>query len=122
MLFQTAGQGPIFCVMCAAGALVALWYDVCRQVRNLLAAGPLLSLAADAAFGLGAAAVFCGAAVAANYGAVRLYMVLAALLGWFLYAAGPGHALRQGARRLCRGLRRALRRMKDNRIIKVIFR
>ena len=112
----------MFLLMCAAGALAGLWYDVCRLVRRLLAAGPLLSLLADLFFGAGAAAVFCAAAVAANYGAVRLYMVLAALLGWLLYAAGASRLLPGLARRTAHRTRRIARRMKENRIIKVIFR
>ena len=108
--------------MCAAGALVGLWYDFCGLVRRLLAAGPLLSLLADAAFGLGAAAIFCAAAVAADHGAVRLYMVLATLLGWLLYALGAARLLRALARRAARLGERILRALKENRLIKVIFR
>ena len=122
MLYATYGQGWVFLAMCAAGALIGLWYDVCRALRRLLAAGPLLSLLADGLFGLGAAALFCLACYAACWGAARPYQLLAAGLGWLLYALGAAPALRavlRPARALCR---RASAALKENRIIKVIFR
>ena len=122
MLFATAGQGQVFLLLCAAGALIGAWYDVCRAVARLLAAGFFLSLLTDAAFGLGAAGLLGAAAVAANYGALRLYMLLAAALGWALYAIGLSRPLRALARRGRARGGRWLRRLKENRITKVIFR
>lgn len=122
MLFATVDQGYVFLFMCAAGALVSAWYDVMLIARRALEAGFFLSLLADIALGLGAAALLSVALVAANYGQPRLYAFAAAALGAALYALGaarPLHALLRGLRRLgarmCGGL-------KKNRIIKVIFR
>ena len=75
MLFGTIGQARVF-----------LW---------MLAAEVLISLAADLAFGLGAAAIFCLALFTANYAALRLYAVLAAVLGFTLFMLGAYPALRR---------------------------
>ena len=87
MLFSTVGQGWVFLWMVAAGALIAGWYALLAALRRLLAAGFWLSLAADIAFGVGAAALFCGALVAADYGRVRLFSVAGTLAGFALCAA-----------------------------------
>ena len=122
MLFATVGQGSVFLWMVAAGAVVALWYGACAALRRLLQAGFWLSLAADAAFGAGAAALFCLALYAANYGELRLYALLGAALGFALCAG----ALFGPARRVGRALRRAARHISVEirriRWIKVIFR
>lgn len=91
MLFTTIGQHRVFLWMLAAGALMGAWYAVTALIRRLLAAGFWLSLAADLAFGLGAAAIFCLALFTANYASLRLYALLAAALGFtlFLLAAFP---------------------------------
>lgn len=100
MLFSTVSQGSVFLWMLAAGAVVALWYGLCAALRRLLRAGFWLSLAADIAFGVGAAALFVLALYAANYGSLRLYAVLGAALGFALCAG----ALYGPARRACGGL------------------
>ena len=87
MLFSTVGQGWVFLWMVAAGALIAGWYALLAALRRLLAAGFWRSLAADIAFGVGAAALFCGALVAADYGRVRLFSVAGTLAGFALCAA-----------------------------------
>ena len=121
MLFSTAGQGWVFLGMVAAGALIGAWYALMAALRRLLSAGFWLSLAADLAFGAGAAAIFCAALVAADYGRVRLFSILGALAGFSLCAAG----LYPPARRLARGLtatiRHAFVEIGRNRWIKVIF-
>ena len=122
MLFATADQGYVFLLMCAAGALTAAWYDLTALLRRLLEAGFWLSLAADAALGLGTACILGGAMLAANYGQPRLYMFLAAALGAALYRLGASRLLRGLLRRLKKALRAASAHLKDNRIIKVIFR
>ena len=77
-----------------AGALIGAWYGVTAALRRVMAAGLWLSLAADIAFGAGAAALFCGALVTANYGQVRLYAVLGALLGFALFTLGVARPAR----------------------------
>ena len=122
MLFATAGQGWVFLWMVAAGALIACWYAVLAALRRLLAAGFWLSLAADVAFGVGAAALFCGALVAADYGRVRLYPIVGALLGFALCAAGLFPPARRIASALTRAFRRIFVTIRGFRWIKVIFR
>lgn len=122
MLFATAGQGWVFLWMLGAGALIGAWYALLAALRRLLCAGFWLSLAADLAFGAGAAAIFCAALVAADYGRVRLYDVLAALTGFFLFAAGAFPPARAAARGLAGAARRIFVKIRAYRWIKVIFR
>ena len=112
----------MFLWMMAAGAAIALWYGACAALRRLLAAGFWLSLAADAAFGAGAAAIFCLALYAADYLRLRLYALLAAGLGFFLCAGalyGPARGL---GRALGRAARRIVAKICEFRWIKFIFR
>ena len=88
MLFATVGQASIFLWMLAAGMLIGAWYALLAGLRRLLCAGVWLGLMCDLAFGLGAALLFCLALYAANYGALRLYAALAALMGFGLFALG----------------------------------
>ncbi len=88
MLFETIGQPSIFLWMLAAGMLIGAWYALLKGLRWLIRAGVWLSLVCDALFGLGAAALFCLALYAANYGAMRLYAALAALLGYAVFMLG----------------------------------
>ena len=74
--------------MLAAGMLIGAWYGGMAGVRRLLAAGVWLSLVCDVIFGIGAGAIFCAALFTANYGALRLYAVLAAALGFMVFAMG----------------------------------
>ena len=122
MLFSTIGQGWVFLWMLAAGALIGAWYAALAALRRLLRAGFWLSLAADIAFGVGAAAIFCAALVAANYGAARLYAVLGACLGFALFAAGVYPPGRRAAGAVARAFRRILVKIRRFRWIKVIFR
>ena len=88
MLFETIGQHRVFLWMLAAGMLIGAWYGCMAGLRRLLEAGVWLGLLCDVGFGLGAAAIFCAALYAANYGALRLYAALAALMGFGLFALG----------------------------------
>ena len=58
-LYETVGQLQVFVWMLAAGALMGAWYAVTALLRRLLEARTWLGLCADAAFGLGAGAIFC---------------------------------------------------------------
>ena len=122
MLFATIGQGWVFVWMTAAGALIAAWYAALAALRRLVRAGTALSLAADIAFGAGAAAIFCAALTAANYGRLRLYALLAAALGFALFAAGVYPPGRRAARALAGRVRRISVKIRGFRWIKVIFR
>jgi len=122
MLFSTVGQGWVFLWMLSAGAAIGAWYAVLAALRRLLCAGPWLSLAADIAFGAGAAAIFCLALVTANYGRLRLYAVLAALAGFGLFTAGVCPPVRRAARALAGAARHIVVTISQNRWMKVIFR
>ena len=122
MLFATIGQGWVFLWMLAAGAVIGAWYALLAALRRLLAAGFWLSLAADLAFGAGAAAIFCGALVAANYGRAELYTALGAALGFALFALGVFPPARRAADAVAGAIRRILVKIRRYRWIKVIFR
>ena len=122
MLFSTVGQGWEFLWMMAAGALIGAWYALLAGLRRLLAAGFWLSLLADLAFGAGAAALFCAALVAANYGRPRLYAVLGALAGFMLFAGGVFPPARRAASALSGRARRFFVKIRSHRWIKIIFR
>lgn len=122
MLFQSAGQGWVFVWMVAAGTLIGAWYGATAALRRLLSAGFWLSLLADAAFGVGAAAIFCLALVLADDGRARLYSFLAALAGFGLFTAGVLLPTRRLLARLARAARRIFVKIRSYRWIKVIFR
>ena len=122
MLFSTIGQFEVFLWMTAAGVLIGACYAVLAALRRLLQAGFWLSLASDIAFGTGAAGIFLSFLIAANYGRMRLFTLLAAGLGVCLFTFGlfpPLKALTSGAGRVLCRLYCALKR---NRLINVIFR
>ena len=108
--------------MLAAGALMGGWYGAMALLRRLLAAGPLLSLAADVAFGLGAAAIYCAALVSANHGSFRLYTLIAAALGFALFALAAFPAGRKTILVTKRVINRIYVTLRRIRWIKVIFR
>lgn len=122
MLFATVGQGWVFVWMVAAGALIACWYALLAALRRLLAAGFWLSLVADVAFGVGAAAIFCGALVTADYGRVRLFSVAGALAGFALCASGLFPPARRAASAMVSIFRNTYETIRDNRWTKFIFR
>ncbi|MBR6766735.1 MAG: hypothetical protein IKM02_02160 [Clostridia bacterium] len=122
MLFSTTGQIYVFLWMMASGVLIAAWYACLSALRRLLEAGFWLSLVADAAFGAGAAIIFLAFLVTANYGRMRIYVLLAALLGSLLFAFGLCPILKAIGSALNRGLCRACCGLKQNRFINIIFR
>ena len=91
-------------------------------LRRLLAAGPWLSLAADVAFGVGAAVIFCSALVTADYGRVRLFSIAGALTGFALCAGGLFPPARRVTTVVGRMFRHIFVKFRSFRWIKVIFR
>ena len=122
MLFSTIGQIHVFVWMLGAGVAIGAWYACLAGLRHLLRAGVWLSLIADVAFGAGAAVLFCLALITANYGRVRLFAVLAAALGFALFAAGVYPPGRRAIRGMTRWLCRIFVKIGQLRWIKVIFR
>ncbi len=121
MLFSTVGQGWVFLWMLAAGALIAAWYALLAALRRLLAAAFWISLAADTTFGAGAAAIFCAALTAADYGRVRGFDILGALAGFALFAAGFFSPARRAAMAVRGAAGRFFVKIRRFRWIKVIF-
>ena len=121
MLFSTVGQGWVFLWMMGAGAAIGAWYALLAALRRLLRAGFWLSLLADVAFGVGAAAIFCAALVAADYGRVRLFSVAGTLAGFALCAAGLFSPAQRLAGALAGRFRHIFVKIRAFRWIKVIF-
>lgn len=121
MLFATAGQGALFLWMLAAGAGVGAWYLLLAALRRFIRAGLYLSLACDLAFGAGSAIIWMIALIMGNYGRVRLFEIIAALLGALLFAMAAAPLAKWLERNLPRALRRIMTRISENRLIKVIF-
>ncbi|MBQ6346969.1 MAG: hypothetical protein IJI71_05345, partial [Clostridia bacterium] len=76
---------------------------------------------ADVAFGVGAAAIFCAALVAADYGRVRLFSVAGALAGFALCATALFSPAQGLATALVGRFRRIFVKIRAYRWIKVIF-
>ena len=75
MLFATVGQWKVFLAMMVAGLLAGGVYDLLAALRHLLRAGPLISLAADLAFGLLSALLLGGMLTFACYGSFARFAV-----------------------------------------------
>ena len=122
MLFATVGQWKVFLAMMVAGLLAGGVYDLLAALRHLLRAGPLISLAADLAFGLLSALLLGGMLTFACYGEARFFPFLGAGAGMLLYALGPHRLFCALCRQIVRKIRQVLRRIAKFRLIKVIFR
>ena len=108
MLFYTVGQSRVFLMMVYVGLGIGAWYGLLDRLRRLTGAGPWLSLALDACFGAGAAALIILGAMRASRGELRLYALLGALCGLFLergLAAPVRRALGRHAGKLAHAFR-----------------
>jgi len=121
MLFATAGQGALFIWMMAAGAVMGAWYAAMAVLRRCIQAGFWLTLICDLAFGAGCAGIFILFLVLGNYGRVRLFEIIAALLGALVFSLAAAPALKWLETTLCRTFGRIMTAMSGNRLIKVIF-
>lgn len=122
MLFATAGQLPLFLWMIGAGAAVGALYSLSAGLRRLLSAGFWLTLAVDALFGLAAALTLIAALLLGCNGALRLFELLGAAVGFCLYQAGCAPLLKRATLVGTRTFRRIFVKICGNRLIKVIFR
>jgi len=121
MLFATAAQGQNFIWMMASGIGIGIWYALTALLRRCMQAGFWLTLACDLLFGAGSAVIFILALVTGNYGRLRFFEALAALLGFLLFICGVYLPLRMFDSALLRRLRKIMAFIAKNRRIKVIF-
>lgn len=121
MLFATVGQGALFLWMMAAGAAVGLWYALLAALRRFIRAGFCLTLVCDLAFGIGSAVILIAFLVSGNYGRVRLFEIMAALLGALIFALAASPLLKALENALRRTFRKIKASLSGNRLIKVIF-
>lgn len=122
MLFATAGQGALFVWMLASGVVIGIWYLLTALLRRILQAGFWLTLACDLAFGVGCAAIWMAFLVAGNYGRVRLFTVIAPVLGVLIFACAAAPAVNALERALRKAICHIVAALSGNRLIKVIFR
>lgn len=121
MLFATAHQGLLFAWMMAGGVCIGLWYLLTAGLRRLLQAGFWLGLACDLLFGAGAAVIFTAFLITGNYGAVRPFALLGALLGAALSLFALLPPIRCTGRLLGRLGKGIVTALTQNRLWKVIF-
>ena len=102
MLFATVGQGALWLWMMACGAVMGIWYLLLALLRRWVQAGFWLTLAIDLVFGAGCGAIFIAFLVSGNYGRVRLFELIAVLLGAAVFAfavSGPLHRTESALKR-----------------------
>lgn len=121
MLFATIGQGALFVWMMAAGAVMGAWYVLTLMLRRFIQAGFWLTLACDLLFGAGCALIFTAALIAGNYGQLRPFALLGALLGALIFLLGLLPPLCALGRYLRRFFARIVAALARNRCLKVIF-
>ena len=121
MLFDTIFQPLIFVWMMVCGGIIALWYALMALVRRLTEAGFWLSLLWDLIFGLGCAAILIAGLVIADYGRVRLYSLLGAVLGGIVTKFGLITPLQNVLGRFSAFLQGIVTKLAKYRLIKVLF-
>lgn len=108
--------------MIGAGLLVGAWYALLAALRKLFDAGFLLTLMMDVLFGIGAALILSAALMLGNYGSLRFYELLGAVLGIVLFALGTAPPIQWFSHHIVRRIRHIFGKISRNRLIKVIFR
>lgn len=121
MLFDTIVQPLIFVWMMVCGGIIALWYALMELVRKLTEAGFFLSLVCDLIFGLGCAAILIAGLVAADYGRVRFYSLLGAVLGAIVTKFGLISPFQNVFGRVSAFLQEIVTKLAKYRLIKVLF-
>lgn len=121
MLFATIGQPQVFLWMTFAGMFIGALYALFRAARRLICAGFWFTLCADVLFGLTAGLALCAALVVGSYGEVRLYELGAAAIGAAMFYAGVCTPCCSLLARFGRTLRKRIQFLKQNHLIKVIF-
>ena len=121
MLFATISQPAVFLWMMLCGGIIALWYELMAAVRRLTEAGFFLSLLCDLIFGLGCAAILIAGLVTGDYGRVRLYSILGAVLGGIITKIGLITPFRNVLRRIGAFLQEIVTKLAKYRLIKVLF-
>lgn len=122
MLFATVGQGALFIWMAVAGMAVGVWYGMTALLRHVLQAGFWLTLACDLLFGLGSAVILLYFMITGNYGQIRLFSILGAVLGFFLFMFALAAPMTWLLELLQNKFRHFMTKLSQNRLINVIFR
>lgn len=121
MLFATAHQGLLFLWMMAGGVCIGIWYLLTAGLRRLVQAGFWLGLGCDLLFGAGAAVLLTGFLISGNYGVLRPFTLIGALLGAMLALFALVEPLYASGRLLSRTGKRIVTALAQNRLLKVIF-
>ena len=118
MLFATVGQGSVFLWMLLCGMMVGVMYDFFRLLRCVLHAGPWLTLALDAIWGICGGVAVSVMLVIANRGALRPYVLAAVLMGFGVYMLSASRPMV----RLGRRMYIAVQKLSQNRLLRAVFR
>lgn len=108
--------------MIGAGLLVGAWYTLLAALRKLFDAGFLLTLMMDVLFGIGASLILIAALMLGNYGSLRFYELLGAVLGIVLFSLGAAPPIQWFSHHIVLRIRHIFGKISRNRLIKVIFR
>lgn len=121
MLYYTASQPLEFIALMLAGMAVAAVSLLFSMARRLMCAGRWLSLASDILMGVVWAIILCFSLTLACRGRFRLYHLAAIAAGAALFHAAMAAPLS----RICRFFRRAaakiLRCLRQNRVLRAVF-
>lgn len=122
MLFSTANQAQVFIWMTACGVVIGGICCLFSLLRRALRPALPVLLVLDVLLGICCALAFTLALVLGNYGRLRLFEILAVLLGAVLFERG----FRPPLKGLLLSMRRNMFRIKaclsKNRLIKALFR
>ena len=121
MLFSTISQPLIFIWMMFCGCIIGLWYGLISGVRRLMEAGFWLSLACDLVFGAGCAAILIAGLIIADHGRIRLYSLIAAILGAIMTKIALITPLCALLSHFMAFLHRIMTKLAKYRLVKVIF-
>lgn len=122
MLFATMGQGALAIWMMACGAAMYILALLLEGLRHLMQAGFWLNLGLDLLLGALWAGIFIAFLAGGSWGRLRMFEILAAALGALIAHLALNMPLKRAGGILKNMKKRIWTDLKENRLIKVIFR
>lgn len=121
MLYYTASQPLEFIALMLAGMAVAAVSLLFSMARRLMCAGRWLSLASDILMGVVWAIIVCFSLTLACRGRFRLYHLAAITAGAALFHAAMAAPLSRIYRFFRHSITKILARLRQNRVLRAIF-
>lgn len=85
MTVSVANQATVFLMCLLCGVVIGIVFDLSRCIRRLTNCGDVLTFVCDLLFMVMAFVIFFLCAVRFNYGDVRIFMIVSAMLGLIFY-------------------------------------